>query len=83
MNVHKQCFLQEIRNCRETGKSRCMSYFPTVPNYDLNKKYKKVLTFVLEFSKIISASEKHLKREMQGWRNWQTRRLQVPVVAIS
>ena len=35
-----------------------MSYFPTVPNYDLNKKYKKVLTFVLEFSRILFASAK-------------------------
>ena len=56
---------------------------------------KKNLKFLKKFEKLLTDSEssgnicfveRHMRaarQEMQEWRNWQTRRLQVPVVARS
>ena len=68
------------------GKSQALQNFAALFAWRLryaDARLKKQLTCGGKSGNIHSCSGKPLRAETQEWRNWQTRRLQVPVVAIS
>ena len=68
------------------GKSQALQNFAAPFVWRLrytDARLKKQLTCGGKSGNIHSCSGKPLRAETQEWRNWQTRRLQVPVVAIS